>query len=467
MTNVVDIHSRREPWEDGPPPNMFESEDAPSGTLVSGEAQLKGLARHRSPRVADTLIPSIERAERRSNGEEKPIALPWAILADHFGGGLWPGLHILTSGTGTGKTQWALQVAVGAAKADIPVLYVGLELGELDLALRVVGEESHVPWSKLWTGKAGPEYIKRARAAVPSLNDLPFHYEIGRPHGFPPSALIACAEGMREQYPEGDVVGSKPILMVVDFLQIIGDEPGSEQELRMRVGRASYALRDIANRLGIAVLCISSIARERYKLLSDIQTDAQFTWDTDASDCPINRRIGNTDAIVGAGKESGDIEFSADSVSILARVRGTWDGHGCDAIFATAKGRATGAMWSPLRFTGYRYEECADRGGRLLEAWASKREKAAQASEEKAAARADAKTSKVEADADAIRTFVVANPGCSVRAARESAVNDSSSRWKAAVKVLGNELVETTVKEKTATGGCTRTSLTIRNGVLS
>lgn len=413
----------------------------------------------RSPRIGQTLDASIVRIERRCSGVEKPIELPWPTLAPHFGGGLWPGLHILNAGTGVGKTQFALQAGSRAAKDGIPVLYVGLELGELDLALRMLGEEAHVPWSPLWTGKAGAAHVDRVRGAIPALRDLPFHYEVSRPHGMPPSALVACAERMRANYPEPDGPGSRPLLVVVDFLQLVGAELGSEQEMRIRIGRASYVLRDIANRLGMAVLCISSVARERYKTLSEIHTNAGLAWQTDPDGCPIDRRVQNVDAIVGMGKESGDIEYSADSVTVLARVGETWDGKGCDAIVVTAKGRATGATWSPLHFTGFRYEECPDRGGRVVEAWSDAGQRRDRVREEAQQARDAAKDEQVRRDAEAIRAYVAKNPGCTVRAARIVAVGDQPRRWTPAIALLGDDLVFTSLGRSF--------SLTLRHGATS
>jgi replicative DNA helicase len=383
----------------------------------------------RIPRkLSEILETSIVRAERRAALVEKPIYLPWQILAEHFGGGLWPGVHYLTSGTGVGKTAGALQIALHAAKADTPVCYVGLEMGELDIALRLLAEQSgNVAWSHLWTGKATPAQVARVRRdAKPALEKLPIYFEVAKPNGYPPSELRAALGGLRSIYPEADGPGSRPMLVIVDFLQLIGDEPGETADLRVRVGRVAYMLRELSSSLGLAVLCISSAARD--KKFSDVHRDAKLSWDEEDG-YPINRRIGLPDAIVGFGKESGEIEYSGDSVSILAKVPATDDANGVDVIFATAKGRATGAMWSPLHFTGFRYEECSDGGARILEAWAEESIRRDRVREEKRDAKEAARGAKVEADADAIMAYVRANPGCTVRAARVNAVGDSSRRW--------------------------------------
>ncbi len=402
-----------------------------------------------SRRLADILAASLARVDRRCSGVERPIALPWPVLADHFGGGFWPGLHILNSGTGVGKTQWALQVALCATKAGTPALYIGLELADLDLALRVLGGEAAVPWSHLWTGRAGPLYVARAHAAAPALADLPFHFEVARPFAFAVSDLRVVVEAFRAEYPEADGPGSRPLLVVVDFLQLVGDEPRTPDtphqrstELRERIGRASYALRDFASRLSIAVLAISSIARERYQLVNELHAAAKLAWDEDEDGCPVNRRILNVEAIVGAGKESGELEYSADSVTIMGKVPGTWSGHGCDVVIATAKGRATGATWSPLHFDGFTFTECTDRGGRTVEAWKDAADKRAQVKEAKVQAKDAAKEARIVRDAAAVAAYVLAHPGRPVAEARVHAVGDSARRWKPAVAKLGAALQE-------------------------
>jgi hypothetical protein len=187
---------------------------------------------------------------------------------------------------------------------------------------------------------------------------------------------------MRAQYPESDGPGSRPIFMAVDFLQLVGPEsvpcgrcntcragtfeacrnPQPDSlDIRERIARASYTAHAVAEQYDAAVWLISSVARERYNLWKLLEQAAP-AWNLDDGGRPVDRRIHNPDALVGLGKESGEIEYSADSVSAIIRVPDSWSGTGCDVVFATAKGRATGASWSPVRFTGFGYEDSPDGG---------------------------------------------------------------------------------------------------------
>jgi len=383
--------------------------------------------------LGELFAPAIERAERRAQKLEMPIPLPWSSCEEQFGGGLWPGMHVLNAGTGTGKTAAALQVAGNAAKLGIPVLYIGLELEDMQIALRVLGQEAHVPWSHLYLGKAGPAYIERAKEAAAKLGGAPFYVELSRPHGWPASELGRVAEQLRSQYP-----GESPCLVVVDFLQLIGPEPDESRssELRERVGRAAYAARDIARRLNMAVLVISSIARDKLRNLANVASEAGLTWISDDAGRPLKRGILNPDALIGIGKESGDIEYAADSVTAIFRVPGTWrEGVGTDVIVATAKGRATGPGWSPLLFTGFGYVEPEDGGARIVDALTERGKAKSDAKAEREA------TKEREARDDAVKVarFVLGNPGCSGREAKEN-VARNETRWKRVRDKLGPSL---------------------------
>lgn len=414
----------------------LDEQDAAVGDVPPGDVE----PTHKPsapPRLGDLLESTLERVERRCRGEEKPIALPWPTLHDHFGGGVWPGVHFIVKGTGIGGTQFCVQAGLHAARANVPTHYVGFEMGDFDIGVRAIGLDAGVPWSSLWTGQAGEARITRARSSLARLRELPFFVELQRPMGFSIAEVVTSFERVRAHYPI-----EQPILGVIDFLQLVGGDAKDGDEIRRRIANASYALRDIAIRLNVAVFAISSIAREKLKTLSDIAAIARLEYDEDEHGCPINRRMLDADAIVGCGKESGEIEYSADSVSVLARVAGTYDGSGCDVIFATAKGRATGATWSPLRFSGFRYDECSDRGGRVVEAWRNASEKRDRERAERKEQRETKKGDKLDEDARLVVAYVLANPSCMVTEARANALNNNARRWAPAVARIGKALVQ-------------------------
>ena len=403
---------------------------APINTATSAPKSLPDL-----PTLDSVLPAAILRAERRADGREKPIPLPWPSLSEHFGGGFWPGVHFICSSTGIGKTTAALQAALFSAKAGYASAYIGLEMEEMQIGIRLIGEHGHIPWSPLYTGNASPSDLDQARGAALDLLSLrlPFHPVFSKPHGWPPSELLRLAESLRVTYPESDGPGSRPLLMVLDFLQIVGEETNDKKELRERISRASYMARDIASRLNMAVVIISSIARDKGLLLSNAVQQAGITFEESADGKPINRRIKNPDALIGIGKESGDIEYAADSLSVITRVPAS--DH--DVLWITSKSRAAGPHWAPMKFTGFRYEEPADGGADCVLAFKGVAQKRAELKQ----AAVQEKLDRCTEDAVSIVRYVLANPGCSVRSARGAVVNDDQRRWNAARTVLGDAMI--------------------------
>lgn len=297
---------------------------------------------------------ALRRAQARADGTEKPIPVPWPSVAAQLGGGFWPGAHVLVSGTGVGKSTFALQVAMHAAKQGHAVGYVGLELDDLQIALRVLAEEAKGRWSKLYTGQAGPRDIEDAKKAAETLRALPLFVEVGNPQGWPASELATMAKALRERCPD------KPPMIVLDFLQLVGDEPEAARrtELRERIGGAAYVARSVAREHDVVVLLVSSTARQNYDLTSGKALKGAIAIRGD------RRAMFNPDDFVGLGKESGEVEFSADSVSVLVRSPvNTTQAETSEAsslVLLTAKGRATGAAWCAFTFNGYRFTEESD-----------------------------------------------------------------------------------------------------------
>ena len=274
-----------------------ERPDPPDPEAPGPAARVLRMAPRPPPRVpggrplgAD-VAPLFETAWRRAGGEERPLATPWPTVDAVLGDGLWPGLYVLVGGTGAGKTQWALQVALHAAQAGTPGLYVALELARQDLA--------------------GP--------AERALRALPLYTECGPPYGYDAAAFAASVHARR------------PGLVVLDYLQLCANSAGEDP--RVAVGRVAYAARALARDLGTVVLVLSSTARANYQALT-------WTDDRDPRD------------LVGFGKESGEIEYAADGVLVLAHAPNPTS---TARTLVVAKHRLGPTGAAPLRWTGTRF----------------------------------------------------------------------------------------------------------------
>lgn len=313
------------------------------------------------------------RIARRVSGEEKPLVTPWASLNDAMGRGFWPGLHVIVGSTGTGKSQFAMQLAMGATpEARVPVMYLALELDALGLYARAAalvchgrlvsdtGEPLRVSWSDFYTGRVEvPPWCDDELASVP------LHWTEAPPHGFRYDGIAPHVAALRALYPDHH----GPVVLVVDFLQLVaGTNP--REDLRERIGKASYACRAAAREHDAVVLALSSTSREGSRMArvdgsrADGPSDdgegkrGQFRAaedeSTDAKRPPLYD-------LVGLGKESGDVEYSADSV--LTFCPESWpDGAtpppgGKRIHVAVAKIRAGAPSWCVLAFDGTRFTE--------------------------------------------------------------------------------------------------------------
>ena len=318
-----------------------------------------------APTVGALAGEAFDRMRRRASGAERALPLPWPSVSDALGGGLWSGLHVVVGSTGAGKSQLTLQMALHAAEQGIPVLYCGLELGRVDLVARLLGLLDQRKWSSLWLGHGRSnenpvDEIDRLQEKYgPKLASLPFHLAFAKPYGWPYSLLHPYADALRQRYrdrlvdPQGKP--TRPFLVVLDFLQLVsGPVAQPSQELRERIQQAAYAGRAIARDMDAAVVFVSGTARENYRELDGRPAKGE----KEGSGPKLGE--GNPSRFVGLGKESGEIEFAADSV--LALCREPWKDKepddGTHIWLAIAKARARGESvaaqkgWVELRFNG-------------------------------------------------------------------------------------------------------------------
>lgn len=314
--------------------------------------------------LSDLVDAAMLRAERRASGEEKPVPTPWRHLNNTLGGGLWPGAHFLVAGTGVGKSQLSFQIARHAAKAGVPVGLIALELDEMQLVMRLAAEDTGVRWSDVYNGKAGEMDMARVKRSAIEAGKLPIVTDFGQAMGWPASRLEHVVRSMRERYPDG------PALVVLDFIQLIAPDDGNKPlDLRERIGRAGYLARNLARQHGVSIVIVSSTARENYAKLSQTMRKLGLCVDN-TKNGGTRRSVRFVDQLVGLGKESGELEFSADSVNVLLQPQTGEDVHpqitelraneGKVVICASVKVRAGVPSWFALGFQHGRFVELQD-----------------------------------------------------------------------------------------------------------
>lgn len=253
--------------------------------------------------AADSMAESWARAQRRKSGAENPVPLPWTRLGDALSGGrggIWPGLHVLVSNTGVGKTQFGIQAALHAADNNVPALYCALEMSTYNVHMRLASIRQGIPWNELDNGTADALHGDPPR--------LPAHLYIdaGSAYDWPASRMKALARAVRAKHPDG------PMLVVLDYLQVVGAERNDPRaDLRVRIGQAAYTGRMLATEMNAAVLLISSTARSNYDAIAGKAEEK-------------GNRFGEGDParFIGLGKESGEIEYGADSVLVMGKAFG-------------------------------------------------------------------------------------------------------------------------------------------------
>ena len=177
-------------------------------------------------------------------------------LDDAFGGLNAGKLYFLGGAPGGGKTSLALNIALNAARAGYPVVYVTCDEGARRLALKMACIENEVRMSDLNRGGDATK-LQTYISTDPQMFRNIFIIENGHlgmgELGVEVSNRIKSAE-----LPQGFI---RQGLFVVDYLQAMATAQSDRMEPRMAVENLCTALRQCAIENEAACLCISALSR--------------------------------------------------------------------------------------------------------------------------------------------------------------------------------------------------------------
>lgn len=196
----------------------------------------------------------------------KKIPTGFQSLDDALGGGLIAGVHTICAQPGSGKTTFALNIAVNAVRSGTPVIYLSYEMPLLDLATKMYSLVS----SELSQTNGGFSFDdirteKKLTSAESRLYKKTCDYIESN---F--CDKIYFLDGKKYRYKTAQIVNEiemfitskqqKP-LVVVDYIQMIAQDEESAS-LKENIENAMLALHNIAEEYQFPVVSISAIAKQ-------------------------------------------------------------------------------------------------------------------------------------------------------------------------------------------------------------
>lgn len=235
-------------------------------------------------RIDELVNDAQEDLSRMSSHNGEIIGVPTGFkdvdsLFHGFRGG---DLVILAARPGVGKTSFALNIAVNAAKAGVAVAFFSLEMNNRQLVQRILCSEAHVSGSHLASGHV-TEADKMAIAdAGEKLGKLEMYMD-----DTPGLSIMEARAKARRQL--RNVIGTdKKGLIIVDYLQLM--QPPSvrrEGSRAVEVGEISRGLKIMAKEMDMPVIALSQLNRavemggKKRPQLSNLRESGSIEQDAD------------------------------------------------------------------------------------------------------------------------------------------------------------------------------------------
>lgn len=225
----------------------------------------------------DTCWKSFERILniRKHQGELSGVPTKLHDLDKRTNGWQNSDLILLAARPSMGKTALALNMAVGAAKAQKTVAIFSLEMSKMQLGNRLLSLESGVNSQQLNTGELDKDDINALADALERLAELKLY--IDDTAGI---SLLELRSKARQLKLERGLD-----LIVIDYLQLM--QGGRQENRQQEISEISRGLKALARELNVPVLALSQLSRsvemraEKKPQLSDLRESGSLEQDAD------------------------------------------------------------------------------------------------------------------------------------------------------------------------------------------
>lgn len=229
--------------------------------------------------IEDLLAEGWKKLEELYERQEHLTGVPtgWADL-DRVLAGLHRGdLIILAARPSVGKTAFALNLAVNAAKQGVAVGVFSLEMSSEQLVMRILSSESRVDGQKLRTGRLSDSDWKPLMDAMGRLDTADLHVD-----DTPALSIMELRAKARRMFR-----GKRNGLVIVDYLQLMQPQARRSENRQVEIAEISRGLKILAKELDLPVLALSQLSRavesraDKRPMLSDLRESGAIEQDAD------------------------------------------------------------------------------------------------------------------------------------------------------------------------------------------
>ncbi len=203
--------------------------------------------------IHDLLVEAFDRIDARlEHGEGVGVPTGFQDL-DTLTGGLHDSeLVILAARPSMGKTALATNIAEYVSiEANVPTLFVSLEMARLELAQRMLCSQGRIDANKFRSGFLSGDDRKKLVEASAKLGKAPMYVDDTPARTC--TEIAACARRLKRKRNLG--------LVVIDYLQLI--QPDDPRDPRQeQVAKMARRLKGLARELKIPVLCLAQLNRQ-------------------------------------------------------------------------------------------------------------------------------------------------------------------------------------------------------------
>jgi replicative DNA helicase len=230
--------------------------------------------------LKEVVVKAMDRIIARSESRHPVTGVASGYFdLDDLTGGFQPSqLVIVAARPSMGKTAFALNICDHAAiEQRTPILFVSLEMGQLELAERLICARSKVDGRKLRTGQnMGTREISQLSKAYDELRVAPLYID-----DTPARNMLQVTANARRLKMRANLG-----LVVVDYIQLV-DTEDTRDSRQEQIAKISRRLKTLARELHVPVIALSQLNRavenreDRRPRMADLRESGAIEQDAD------------------------------------------------------------------------------------------------------------------------------------------------------------------------------------------